>query len=165
MGRESGKSNNTAPCKRRTWRKIHLEINPDTQDLCEMTTNRQADAKTAEKMLDEVDESVEKIFGDGSYDTAKFRKKAWKKGAQSIVPPQKNATYKGAKEPWARQRDLDVAAIAHLGADEEARALGGKLIGYHKRSLVESAFARVKRLFGPHLKARHYDNQILQLAA
>lgn len=49
--------------------------------------------------------------------------------------------------------------LFNLGANTEARALWKKFISYHKRSLVETTFAHVKRLFGSYLKAHAHDNQ------
>jgi transposase len=46
-----------------------------------------------------------------------------------------------------------------LGGDDEARKIWKKLIGYHKRSLVETTFSRIKRILGPYLRARSMDNQ------
>ena len=88
-----------------------------------------------------------------------FRKKVSSKGADSIIPPPRNAVYKGKSEKWQRQRDLDVAAIHFLGGDDEARKMWKKLIDYHKRSLVETTFSRIKRILGPSLRARSLDNQ------
>lgn len=147
--------------KRRTWRKIHIGMDPQTGEilLCELTTNSQADSKVASKMLDNLPNKLKRVYGDGSYDDNQFRKKVSLKGAESIIPPPCNAIYKGKKEKWQRQRDLDVAAIHILGGGDEARKIWKRLIGYHKRSLVEATFSRMKRMLGPHLKARSMDNQ------
>jgi DDE family transposase len=145
--------------KRRTWRKIHIGMDPHTGEilLCEMTTSGQTDAKAANKLIDEFPHQLNNVYGDGSYDDESFRKKVALKGANSIIPPPRNAIYKGGTEKW--QRDLDVAAIHCLGGDEEARKIWKKLIGYHKRSLVETTFSRIKRMLGPYLRARSFDNQ------
>ncbi len=147
--------------KRRTWRKIHVGINPDTGDilLCELTKNSASDSDVACSLLDEMKGKIERAFGDGSFDDRRFREKVFQMGAEAVVPPPRNATYKKALNGWQRKRDEDVAAIYILGADEEARKLWKKLIHYHKRSLVETTFSRIKRILGPNLKARQFENQ------
>jgi len=50
-----------------------------------------------------------------------------------------------------------------LGNDEEAIKLWKKLVGYHERSLVETAFSRFKGIFGPRLFSKNVDNQKVEL--
>jgi hypothetical protein len=147
--------------KRRTWRKIHIGMDPHTGEilLCEMTKNTAYDPAVACDLLDEVQGNIERVFGDGIFDDKKFREKVLSKGAKAIVPPDENAVYKGAKEGAIRERDLDIAAIHILGGDENARKIWKKLIDYHKRSLAEVVFSRIKRILGPNLKARSFENQ------
>jgi hypothetical protein len=147
--------------KRRTWRKIHIGMDPHTGEilLCEMTKNSASDSSVACQLLDEVEGKIERGFGDGAYDDQRFRKKVASKGGKAIVPPDRKAVYKGFADDAMRQRDLDIAAIHILGADETARKLWKKLIDYHQRSLSETAFSRIKRLLGPILKARKFENQ------
>jgi hypothetical protein len=75
-------------------------MEPETGEilLCELTTNGQADAKTANKMLDDLPNKLDRVYGDGSYDDEKFRKKVSLKGAESIIPPPRHAVYKGKSE-------------------------------------------------------------------
>lgn len=147
--------------KRRTWRKIHIGMDPCTGEilLCEMTKNSASDSSIACQLLDEVEGEIERGFGDGAYDDQKFRKKVASKGGKAIVAPDINAVYKGAVDEAMRQRDLDIAAIHILGADKIARKIWKKLIGYYQRSLSETAFSRIKRILGPNLKARKFENQ------
>jgi hypothetical protein len=50
-----------------------------------------------------------------------------------------------------------------LGNDEEAIKLWKKLIGYHERSLVETAFSRFKGIFGPRLFIRSIETQEVKI--
>jgi hypothetical protein len=147
--------------KRRTWRKIHIGMDPHTGEilLCEMTKNSASDSCVAYQLLDEVQGRIERCFGDGAYDDQKFRKKIASKGGKAIIPPDRNAIYKGALDDAMRQRDLDVAAIQILGADERARKMWKKLIGYYQRSLGETVFSRMKKMLGANLKAHQFENQ------
>jgi transposase len=147
--------------KRRTWRKIHIGMDPHTGEIlfCEMSKNTASDSSVACHLLDEVEGRIERGFGDGAYDDKKFREKVRSLGGKAIVPPDRNAVYKGVVDEAMRQRDLDVAAIYILGGDERARKIWKKLIGYYNRSLVEAVFSRIKRILGPNLKARKFENQ------
>lgn len=143
--------------KRRTWRKFHIGIDANTQDIlcCELTGNNKGDAETAEEMLDKLPCSVKSARGDGAYDTSRFRAKVHDKGGTCIVPPSKDATYKGTEEKsWVKERDDAIAAIHGFGGDDLGRKFWKICSGYYTRSLVETAMFRVKKLFGEGLKAR-----------
>ena len=76
----------------------------------------------------------------------------------SIIPARKNARNKHTKKPWLSYRKKQISEIKGLGGDELARSIWKKLIVYHKRSLVETAFSRWKLLLGPSLKSRQKGN-------
>jgi hypothetical protein len=63
------------------------------------------------------------------------------------------------KEPWLLERNDAIRAISGLGNDDEARGVWKKLMGYHIRSLAETAMYRYKTLFGSNLMARKLDRQ------
>jgi len=48
--------------------------------------------------------------------------------------------------------------IGNLGNDKEAFSLWKKLVGYHKKSFVETAFSRLKRHFGERLSNKTKSN-------
>lgn len=100
--------------KRRTWRKFHIGIDAETQDIvcCELTGNDKGDAEVAERMLESLPCKVKSARGDGAYDASRFRKKVYDKGGVCIVPPPRDAAYKGKEEGgWERERDEAVVAI------------------------------------------------------
>lgn len=147
--------------KRRTWRKFHIGIDAETQDIlcCELTGNDQGDAEVAEDMLDKMPHSIKSARGDGAYDASRFRKKVHEKGGTCVVPPPRDATYKGTLEGWERVRDACLAAIIGFGGGDIGRRLWKICSHYHKRSLVETAMFRIKKLFGERLKARSLGAQ------
>jgi hypothetical protein len=49
--------------------------------------------------------------------------------------------------------------ISGFGGSIEGRSLWGKLTGYSRRSLVEAAFSRKKRLFGDRFFSQHLEKQ------
>ena len=147
--------------KRRIWRKFHIGIDAETQDIlcCDLTENNKSDASVAEKMLDKIPGTIKSARGDGAYDGSCFRKKVHAKGGICIVPPPKGAVYKGVFEGWERERDECLAAVEGFGGGEDGRRLWKICSGYHRRSLVETAMFRMKKMFGERLKARSIGAQ------
>jgi hypothetical protein len=148
--------------KRRTWRKFHIGIDAESQDIvcCELTVNAKGDAEVAEDMLEKLPCKVKSARGDGAYDASRFRKKVHEKGGVCIVPPPRDATYKGTVEvAWEKERDEAIAIIHGFGGDEVGRRLWKICSGYHERSLAETAMFRVKKMLGGGLKARSMGAQ------
>ena len=78
----------------------------------------------------------------------------------SIVPPPRDAAYKGTTEEiWEKERDGAIAAIHGFGGDDMGRRLWKICSGYHERSLVETTMFRIKRMLGGRLKARSIGSQ------
>jgi hypothetical protein len=150
--------------KRRTWKKLHVGIDPATQEIlvCDLTDRDGGDAATATRMLDEIGGKLGQVFGDGAYDSGEFREAVEKRNASLLVPPPRNASYKGAQEGWERMRDAALAEIQGLGGDCGARALWKKLTGYHRRSLVETTMYRLKQALGGNLKGRSASTQVVE---
>ena len=147
--------------KRRTWRKLHLALDPESHDiiLCEMTGCGAADSQVGQRMMDRLPRGFKTIYGDGAYDGAGFRRKTYERSARCLVPPPKNASYKGSRDGWQGERDADLATIEGLGGGEQGRRLWKQLSGYHRRSLGETGFYRMKTMLGANLKARSWGCQ------
>jgi hypothetical protein len=148
--------------KRRTWRKFHIGIDAETQDIicCELTGNNRGDADVAEQMLGKLPCKVKSARGDGAYDASRFRKKVHDKGGVCIVPPPRGAAYKGTTEVgWERERDDVIAAVHGFGGGDTGRRLWKMCSGYYQRSLAETAMFRIKRMFGGGLKSRSMESQ------
>ena len=50
-----------------------------------------------------------------------------------------------------------------LGNTEEEKTFWKKLVEYHRRSLVETAFSRFKGIFGDRLFSKRFDSQEIGL--
>lgn len=153
--------------KRRIWKKFHIGIDANTQEvaLWELTNNNEGDCAVGQFLLKQVKGKLGRVLGDGSYDGQEMRKIIFEKHGKPIIIPPKNATYKGSLDGWVRERDLTLAEIHALGGGEEGRSLWKKLHGYHERSLVETFFSRVKRRLGGSLKARTEGTQRAECAS
>ncbi len=136
--------------KNRTWRKVHM--GSDASDLeilsVEVTGNDIDDASAGIDLLDQIDESIDSLAGDGAYDKKKFRA-ALPLETQQLIPPQKNAVISKRGDPALVQRDQAIKKIKKKGRSEWK-----KQVGYHKRSLSEVNMYRYKKIFSPELKAR-----------
>jgi hypothetical protein len=148
--------------KRRTWRKIHLAVCPDSHNviISYLGENSEADCEALSKMAPYIPKSVKRSYGDGAYDTESCYREFHALGIQSIVPPKRGAILHDlGKEPWMMNRNDSIKAIVGLGSDDEARKLWKVLAGYHRRSLGETVFYRWKTLFGEKLQSRKLANQ------
>jgi hypothetical protein len=150
--RKHGKS------KRRTWRKLHLAINPDTQEIEAetLTENNCDDASQVDPLLDQVPNSTNAFYGDGAYDKWKVYKTLERRGTKPIIPPQRNAkiSQHGNSSRRPLPRDVAIREIRRSG-----RRRWKESVGYHRRSLSETAMYRMKCCFGDHLKNRLIPNQ------
>jgi hypothetical protein len=133
--RKHGKS------KRRTWRKLHLAVNPDTHEIEAetLTENSCDDASQVDNLLDQ---ATNETLG--------------KRRIRAIIPPQRNAKIwqhgNSGKRPLSR--DAAIREIRRRG-----RRQWKERVGYHRRSLSETAMYRMKCCFGDHLKNREIPNQ------
>jgi hypothetical protein len=147
--------------KRRTWRKLHLAVNPATHEIVAevLTENSGSDADQVGELLDQVPQRIDTFYGDGGYDQWKVYNRLQKQRIQPIIPPQKNAKIKqhGNSNEAPLVRDEAVRGIRRLG-----RKAWKKEIGYHRRSLAETAVFRIKTIFGEHLKNRLLPNQQIE---
>jgi hypothetical protein len=149
--RKHGKS------KRRTWRKLHLAVNPVSQEIeAEVLTENSAhDADQVEDLLHETQCPVNAIYGDGACDQWKVYETLAKQGIQAVIPPRPNAKIKqhGNSSQPPLVRDEAIRSIRRRG-----RKSWKESIGYHRRSLAETAIHRLKACFGSLLKNRELPN-------
>jgi hypothetical protein len=139
--------------KHRTWRKLHLTVNPKTQEIEAevLTENSGHDADQVDAQLDAVAGRIRRFYGDGSYDPWKVRETLAKRGIKQIIPPRRDAKIKRHANRKGRPlpRDVAIRDIRRLG-----RRGWKESIGYHLRSLAETAMYRIKCCFGNRLKNR-----------
>lgn len=146
--------------KRRTWRKLHLSVDVNSQEIlsCALTENSVDDAAMSDSLLTGLDGKVEAFYGDGAYDKKKARKIVAKIDAKAVVPPPKNAVRSKGKVPELIERDQAIERIEQIGRKEWKQE-----VGYHKRSLSETAMHRYKMTIGNTLTARKIENQITEV--
>jgi len=142
--------------KRRTWRKLHLGLDADTQEIAaaHLTTADCADAPVLPELLRQTTETLGQVDADGAYDTIEAHLHITERQARAVIPPRANAVRWAGESPPVQSRNGILALVAQLG-------LAGwkKLAGYHRRSLAETAMFRYKTIFGDKLTARHLESQ------
>lgn len=150
--RKHGKS------KRRTWRKLHLAVNPETQEIEAetLTENSCDDASQVDPLLNQVGKRTRAFYGDGAYDKWKVYESLKNRKTKAVIPPQRNAkiSQHGNSSRRPLSRDEAIRAIRRKG-----RRHWKESVGYHRRSLSETAMYRMKCCFGDHLKNRLLPNQ------
>lgn len=140
--------------KHRTWRKLHIGIDEDTQEIVaeELTENSVSDAEVIVDLLNEVDEQIGSFKGDGGYDKKNVRTVLQEKKIKEIIPPQKNAVE--SHDPVNKERNKAIKRINNIG-----RKRWKQEVHYHKRSLVEVAMFRYKTIIGDKINARKFENE------
>ena len=144
-----------------------MAIDLSSQEIVdfELTKNNISDGSILNKMAPRFQGRVKKILGDGAYDQTGCYESARRIGARLITPPRKNAKMQvDLINPALLDRDNAISMIRRLGNNEEARKQWKKDIGYHARSLAETAMFLFKSMFGQHLKSRNFNNQLSEIA-
>ena len=117
-----------------------------------MTDKDELDRKALPELLDQTTDEIDYVCADGAYDFEQCYKAIKSHQSKALIPPRSDAVIRG-KSPF-EQRDENLRGIRKLGRKE------WKLkSGYHKRSLVECAFFRLKIIFSDKLKARLVETQ------
>jgi Transposase DDE domain len=150
--------------KKRLWRKLHIALNSDTQEIeaFQLTDLRTQDFEGFEQLITEIESELDEVIGDGAYSRFPCYKLATTKHFDLITPPQRNAStckerknhISKAKSEFLRGRDAAIQSIRELGRKEWKKA-----VGYHRRSLVETLMFRIKTILGSKLSSRLFDNQ------
>lgn len=151
--------------KHRTWRKIHLGINPDTGEiLCHvLTPNSMNDADMLEPLLQQVPQKVKikNLMGDGIYDKHKVYDVLRKRKIKPVIPPRKGARIirHGNCLEKLHARDRNLRYIRKHGEKKWKRHSR-----YHKRNMAETAMFRIKTVFSDKLQSRTIERQEVEMA-
>jgi len=149
--------------KRRTWRKFHLSADEKTQELqaVVVTEANVDDAEAGKKLLTQTPGTIDQVSGDGSYDKRKFYTAAIKREVKHItVPPRRDAKIwqHGNSKKAPLPRDENLRYIRRKGRKKWKRD-----VGYHRRSLAETAVYRFKIIFGNTLSTRTLSRQVTEV--
>jgi transposase len=139
---------------RRTWRKRHLAIDPDTGEVLASawTSTEEGGASQVGPLLDQSAAPIATVIADGAHDGVPiYRAVAHRAPAATVmIPPRATAVASetaAAGAPTPRDHHIEmIAAKGRLGWQ--------KAVGYGRRSLVETAMLHYKTVIGRTLRAR-----------
>lgn len=150
--------------KKRTWRKLHVMMDPCTGYVTavDLGSNTHADAEYLPDLLQRSlarpsgeEDALTAVYADGAYDTWDPRDAIREVDATAIIPPKSNARVNARDdEKPSMNRDLATICTRWYG-----RTVWKQGMGYYRRSLAETIIGRFKKMFGPHVEARRPDSE------
>lgn len=149
--------------KRRTWRKLHLQVDETTHEIIVSgaSGNNVSDDEMFVEMIGEMEEEIEQVSTDGAYDRKKvYQALEKKKIKRAAIPPQKNAKIwkHGNTTGKKLMRDENLRHIRRTGRKKWKRESK-----YHRRSIAETAMFRYKTIFTDKLRSRKQENQFQEM--
>lgn len=152
--------------KRRDWMKLHIGVNVETQEIvCEhLTDNHCSEHHQLNTLLNQCANNYEvaEVLTDAGYDYHESYRIIEKFGARPIIDPNCNPRHKPKKLSKLRS-DKPRDYLRWL--QEQIGVKQWKLLtGYHRRSLVETAFYRLKQLLNDKLNARSFKRQQIEVS-
>jgi IS5 family transposase len=144
--------------RHRMWRKVHIAVDSKTHIVhaVETTDNNVTDARACNSLLDQIDQKIAFVCGDGAYDQRPVYDALHQRGIPHIIPPRHSAQVRNGKlnvDASGKRNDI-VKRIAQVGREEWKRESN-----YHRRSLVETSVGRLKTIFGDHVRSKTLDRQ------
>ena len=119
---------------RRSWRKLHLAINPDTGAILasELTFNEEGDASLVGPLLDRIARPIGAVLADGAYDGESVYRSVASHSptAEVIIPPRLSAVASDMAEGTLTQRDDHIQLI-----NERGRLSWQRAVQYRRHSL------------------------------
>ncbi len=140
---------------RRTWRKLHLAVDPGTGEILasELTTSEEGDAALVGPLLDQVTGPIASVTADGAYDGEPVYRAVSERQPDPpvavIIPPRAGAVASATANTMPSLRDRHIRMI-----EDRGRMGWQTAVGYGKRSLGETAVFRYKAIIGRSLRAR-----------
>lgn len=150
--------------KRRTWRKLHLGVDPQTGFIhCHcLTLNDIDDGSQMTDLIDQVEPEIEAAYLDGAYDHEQCWDDLFERGIEAVIPPRINAV------PWYIDQPGDYPEYPRNVAIDQIEKIGRKEwkkeVNYHQRSLSETAMFRYKTIYGNKLYSRKFHKQKVENA-
>jgi len=143
--------------KRRSWRKLHLAINPDSHEIvgCALTSERTHDCEKIDDILP--NQRLNEVCADGAYDNEKSYEAISKRGGIPLIPPRSGAAKTKNPSPGMVLRNHTVEACWAIGRGNWKHGTN-----YHQRSLAETAMFRFKTILGSRLASRKSGNQLAE---
>lgn len=141
--------------RRRVWRKLHLAADSVTHEIicADLSLSGTTDAQALPGLINQTHRKIREVSADGAYDARCCHDVLLRKKIRPLIPPRNGAQY------WPDKYHERNHAVAnqHLSGNND---VWKKKVGYHRRSVAETAMFRIKNLPGGHLSLRDYDAQV-----
>ena len=148
---------------RRSWKKLHLGVDAETGriEAVELTGPDADDGSRVGPLLDQAEDPVASLTGDGAYDRADVYGAVAERHPEAavVVPPRRDAVPSEAAETAPTLRGRHLRSIA-----EHGRLGWQKASGYNRRALAEAAVSRYKRVIGDALRSRTDPGRVTEVA-
>ncbi|HET8669649.1 MAG TPA: IS5 family transposase [Candidatus Saccharimonadales bacterium] len=140
--------------KRRTWRKTHIAMDWESELIHSAIGSHKdlLDRFAVVDLLDQVHSPLAVVYADGAYDYKVCYKAIYEKGGEAIIPPKQKGVLH--KQEWMASRNRNIKQMRRVGLDKWKRKSG-----YHRRSLIETAFFRLKKIFSDRLRSKRTESQ------
>ena len=146
--------------KRRTWRKYHVAVDPESHEVIaiELTKANVHDCTVVPALLS-AQKNLGNIYADGAYPFKQSLDAIAEAGGTPVIPLRsgtglvKNNPSKG--EVLRNQLVLDLRQPG-------GKRMWKKTSGYHKRSLAETHMFQLKTILGASLRGRKFENQKIE---
>ena len=146
--------------KRKDWAKTHVMVDVNSKQILEysFTTNKVGDASEFKYILESTKYKLNLVMADGAYDTTDCLRSIIAKNAKPIIPPRSNAILHNKENEQLPkeliEREKAVQFMNTFTDRKEGRDAWKKSCEYHKRSIVENCFYRLKITFGEVLREK-----------
>lgn len=157
------------PSKQRCWRKLHLSYDASSQQIlsAQMSASEKHDMNYFTPLLEAIKQPIDCVIGDGSYDKRHCYQAVYERNSELITPPQHNARLqsenRGHFKTAIAPRDEAIKWIRAYCEPDTALKAWKQQVGYHRRSLVETAMFRLKSQFSDTVRAKSFHSQQQQL--
>jgi hypothetical protein len=140
--------------KRRKWIKVHIGVDEEDQEVSSavVSTSNVMDFEVLGEIIDCAGEGVKKVIGDGIFDNFESYKICHEKKIRLLSPPRSNAAIAKDLPLHLLLRNEHIKIIKDIGKKRWKQESN-----YHKRSLVETAFSRLKRILGEKVYSKKFD--------
>jgi hypothetical protein len=152
--------NRRKPPKHRAWRKLHVGVDRKSGDVVavNLTSSRARDSSRVPALLRQIENRVASVSADGAYDTEGVYKAVQGRGSgrrvRALIPPARDARLCPRPSAALKERNRNIRSIRKIGRRE-----WHKQSGYSKRSTVENAIYRYKRIIGRAMRSRTLAGQ------
>ncbi len=142
---------------RREWVKLHLVVDNESMQILavESTADDVHDCEVFNQLIDALPKTVNKVLGDGAYDTLGAHEKSLDNGIDLVALPRDNAVIDGtSSEPHVLRRNEHIERYQNKGIYAWANKNS-----YWDRNRVETTMSRFKTTFSGVLTSRKVASQ------